>query len=371
MRCKAIVSVTVTVILGVVTTCGAFAQVGKYPFSGRVQGKFATGTGVGSVPKDARTVPNWSSSFTFGGQTFPFTMVGTDPATTTGTTTVPVVFIPVKFVFADGTSLDGGSKIANTLGSPNFQPFTYTSSVTPTQFGDAVQRAEFFASVQNTNWHLAVSAASVLPTQVINVPQNQAVDFADPFTQTPTEVALMSASWFSSQLNNLIRSLHIEPNVLPVVATYNVFLFDHSLNNCCILGFHGATSSRNGNGSQQVQTFIYAAWSDSEIFVNPVHDILPLSHEISEWMNDPFVNNATPPWEFPGNLGCQANLETGDPIEVLPNAAFPITLNGFTYHPQNEALLQWFSREVPSSAINGAYSYPDTTIFTSPSSPCP
>ena len=30
-------------------------------------------------------------------------------------------------------------------------------------------------------------------------------------------------------------------------------------------------------------------------------------------------------------------------IEGLPNAAFPITRNGFTYHPQNEVLLPWFA----------------------------
>jgi len=39
---------------------------------------------------------------------------------------------------------------------------------------------------------------------------------------------------------------------------------------------------------------------------------------------------------------------------------FPITMpNNFTYHPQNEALVQWFEFQSPSTAINGAYSYPD------------
>jgi hypothetical protein len=370
MRCKAIAAVLFTAVLCVAAVSNAFSQASQYPFNGHVQGKFATDKSVGLVPKGARTVPNWSSSFTFEGQIFPYTMVGTSPFSTTTTTTVQPVIIPIKFVFADGSSLDGGSKIANTLGSPNFQPSTYTSSTTATQFGDAVQRAEFYASVQNNDWHTMLAAPQVLPTQVINVPANQATDFLDPFTATRTEVALMSASWFSSKLQNLIASLHIAPNTLPIVATYNTFLYVHDLNNCCILGFHGATQSRNGNGSQQVQTYIYAAWSDTEIFVTPVKDILPMSHEISEWMNDPFVNNATPPWEFPGNLGCQANLETGDPVEVLPNSSFPVTINGFTYHPQTEALLQWFTRESPSSAIDGAYSYPDTTALTSPSQPC-
>ena len=51
-------------------------------------------------------------------------------------------------------------------------------------------------------------------------------------------------------------------------------------------------------------------------------------------------------------------------IEGLPNAQFPITVNGFTYHPQNEALLQWFAGVTPSSAIHHAYSYPDISVLT-------
>jgi hypothetical protein len=40
-----------------------------------------------------------------------------------------------------------------------------------------------------------------------------------------------------------------------------------------------------------------------------------------------------------------------------------MTMNGRTYHPQNEALLQRFEFESPSSPLGGAYSYPDTTVL--------
>jgi hypothetical protein len=181
----------------------------------------------------------------------------------------------------------------------------------------------------------------------------------------------MSDSWFSDRLNQVINDLHIPSTTLPIVLTYNTFLYQHSLSNCCILGYHGATRSLNGNGNQQIQTFIFAAWTDPNIFSAGIADVLPLSHEISEWMNDPFIHNLVPPWQFPGVPGsCQGNLETGDPVEVLANPDFPVTINGFTYHPQIEAILPWFTREVPSSAISGAYSYPDTTKLTGPSQPC-
>ena len=84
-------------------------------------------------------------------------------------------------------------------------------------------------------------------------------------------------------------------------------------------------------------------------------DITALSHEIAETFNDPFVtsdgiHNVMPWWLAPNGL-CENNLETGDVIEGLANAMFPITMNGLTYHPQNEALRPWFAWEFPSSAL--------------------
>ena len=89
---------------------------------------------------------------------------------------------------------------------------------------------------------------------------------------------------------------------------------------------------------------------------------------MTETFNDPFVNNATP-WYLAPNGNCQNNLETGDAIEGLPNAEYPITLHGTVWHPQNEALLQWFAGVTPSNAIDHAYSYPDPTVLTSAAVP--
>src|SRR5690349_16036640 len=141
--------------------------------------QFTTAGSTLIIPPTTKTVPHWTSSFTYKGVTFPFTMVGTNPASGSSTTTVPVAIIPFEFVFADGQSLDGGRAdlIANVLASPNFQNFAYTSGTT--QFADAVQRAEFWPAVSTTsaNWHVLLGAPTVYPTQVISVPRNQAVDF--------------------------------------------------------------------------------------------------------------------------------------------------------------------------------------------------
>src|SRR5258708_1313726 len=169
-----------------------------------------------------------------------------------------------------------------------------------TQFGGAVQRAEFWPSVSTSspNWHtLLDSTPTVYPTQVIQVPQGQAVLLIGSVSHKV--FGLMSGSWFSDRLNEAINSLHIAPTTLPVVLTYNTFLYIHNLNNCCVLGFHGATLSLNGNGNQQIQTYIYAAWPDPNIFPPGWADVLPMSHEVSEGMNDPFIRNFVPPWQFP------------------------------------------------------------------------
>jgi hypothetical protein len=119
----------------------------------------------------------------------------------------------------------------------------------------------------------------------------------------------------------------------------------------------------------------YSTW-DQPIFAgsDPPLDVTGLSHEVSETFNDPFVvsdgtHNLTPWWLSP-NGNCQDDLEVGDVIEGLPRQTFPITMpNGFTYHPQTEALLQWFEFEAQSSALNGAYSYPDILSLTELSPP--
>jgi hypothetical protein len=59
-------------------------------------------------------------------------------------------------------------------------------------------------------------------------------------------------------------------------------------------------------------------------------------------------------------------MEVGDVIENLPDGVYPATQNGFTYHPQNEALMQWFDTGQPSDALHGAFSYPNESVLTSP-----
>jgi hypothetical protein len=152
----------------------------------------------------------------------------------------------------------------------------------------------------------------------------------------------------------------------------NVFVFFGDTTQCCVLGYHTYFFAQ-GSDPEQRWVLNYSSWISPGLFGSAFLDVTGLSHELAETFNDPFVvsdgvHNLTPWWLSP-NGNCQNDLETGDVIEGLPNAVFPVLLNGFLYHPQNEALLQWFAFLTPSDALGGAYSYPDTTVLTQVSAP--
>jgi hypothetical protein len=137
-----------------------------------------------------------------------------------------------------------------------------------------------------------------------------------------------------------------------------------------VLGFH--TSFDMGELAQVkfVQTFIWASWVDQGILGTSLADVTPMSHEISEWMNNPFGGNLVPAWQVPNTSACQNNLETGDPLALMPNAGYPVLIDGFTYHPQNQVMMQWFQRGAASDAYEGAFSFPDQSLMTAPSQAC-
>jgi hypothetical protein len=112
-----------------------------------------------------------------------------------------------------------------------------------------------------------------------------------------------------------------------------------------------------------VQTYVYGTWFPHRFAVNA--DTTVLSHEIAEWLNDPFTNNVAPNWISPNpassSYGCSNLLEVGDPL--INQTAL---VGG--YHLQDEAFLAWFARETPSSAINGQYTMFGT--FTNPAPSC-
>jgi hypothetical protein len=142
---------------------------------------------------------------------------------------------------------------------------------------------------------------------------------------------------------------------LPIFITDNVFLGAGGLiQNCCVFGFHASQSGPISSA----KTWIYAAYLEPGTLGLPLVDVVPLSHEVAEWLNDPFVGafqgvNWIPPAVLPNQGGaCIPNFETGDPLEA-PSVTFTKVTNETTYHLQDEVFLPWYLQGTPSFSVNG------------------
>ena len=266
--------------------------------------------------------------------------------------------------------------VAPTLASPIFQPTSYSSSFIPTQFTDSILRAEFF-EVAPQNWHTLLDP-SVRPgrTMVLLAGTYQ---FALNGDGTCCAFILVDENTFNDALRpgfggpttiiaQAITAGDITTQDISTFLFPNIFLTNINgiTNRCCILGLHDywVEPGDQSNGFKERRyVWNWSSWVTLGLFFNYFADVAVLSHELSETFNDPFIGNLVPWWLAP-NGNCQRDLETGDVIENLPNAIKTIHLGGTAFHVQNEALLQWFAGQTPSTAINGAYSYPDPVLTT-------
>ena len=348
-----------------------------------------------------RTVAHWSGSTLdpHNGVTYGYNMVGADPNSCTGaacSTTVEADVTPL-IVNVAGRTYSGNDVLGATLASPQFAGNDYGSTPAATAAGafpaapalirgaggalsqgdagiqlqleDATMRAQF-NKTGKSGYHLILHP-NVQPAVTINVPSNQGtllvsgrgVVFAD-----------IDITWWSAQIQNLETSA--DPTHLPIYLTNNVLLhIGRSITNCCVIGFHGTRAagrgngSNNSNGNAKVQTFAWASWVQPGVYSRAnggtdwaLQDIHALSHEISEWADDPFVNNLVEPWLTPTapQYGCTTVMETGDPVVAIgfaqgtntfeqgPNPNGTQSADGY-YHPEDEVYLPWFMRTSPNT----------------------
>ena len=334
------------------------------------------------------------------GKVFRFTMMGNHPLAG-GTTLIPakIAEVSLRLLNADGSvfqivSFQPFEDL--TLDSPNFEESDYSSG-RRIQFADAVHRAQFF-NRKDENWH------TILQPQVVNrvtitVPRFVNIQLANGtivqarsyFTGRASDgstfVLMLNALFnffFDSEVVNEITLGNFTTSSLNMLLFPNTFLFSLNVNNpntpggCCVLGFHTYFYAPAAVPQPRWVTQ-YASWISPGVFRNGIQDVTALSHETSEAFADPFVDNVTPSWQFPGVPAnakvCQSNLEEGDPIEVLPTITIPITIREghevFLYHPQNIPLLQWFEMGPKSNAVDGAFSFPNEALLPHSALPCP
>ena len=331
---------------------------------------------------------------------FRFTMIGNDPRVG-GTTVYPAAIdeVSLQLLAADGSvykTVPFAPFERKILNSPNFVPLDYRSGHN-VEYADAIQRAAFYNTMKS-NWHTVifphvVNRVSIAVPYAVNVQleNGDIVQARSYFTGTAadgsTYVLMLSPLFNFLWDNEVVNEINLgdfTTNAINMTLFPNTFLFDlnpsdpSTPGSCCEAGFH--TYFLDGGVFPQARWITeFASWISPGIFGAGFQDVTGLSHETNEAIDDPFADNGTPNWQFPGQPAnstvCQNNLETGDPIEGLANAtrAIQVKQGGTTtiYHPQNIAMYQWFEMGATSSAIDGAFSFPDETVLPTSAIPCP
>jgi hypothetical protein len=325
-------------------------------------------------------------------------MVGTNPFNHgSGSTNVATQIVPIIFkTHTLGTSVDGNGIIATAPGNTTFNPtlpdqaclgtrnnnplrlfqqspifrsadFNYGGTdVGRTQTTDAYQRANFWKVIDREDYHVRLG-----PITTFN-PAASGLALATTSLGPPAFCAPMAI------VDANLVDLFINNNILPALAphgvnhcTFPIFLLYNAvmsfgdptnLANCCILGYHGT-----GN-NDSTQTYSPMDFDSTGLFGVSGLDIATATHEVAEWMDDPFGNNPTPAWGHTGQVpGCQGNLENGDPLSgtEAPRISMP---NGFTYHLQELAFFSWFY-SARSIGVSGWFS-DNGTFLTNAGPPC-
>jgi len=359
-------------------------------------------TAVKPAPKfdmnEALTAPavglqtwNRTVNATKDGGSYNIVMVGQDPATSTVTTNIPTVIIPV--IVKIGTISFNPNAIDNTCmvapnnvpkkvfrQSPLFANHAFTMNgvnVGTTQYLDAYQRANFKSQVAAT-YHTKLATISVKAAQTFNVPIGSGSVFSTagfgnggcgPSHNPAGNFGIVDVNAMDNWvLTTALPKALVTPNQFPILLLYNVVMSvgPPTIANCCILGYHGATA-----GPPNGQTYSPMEFDTSGIFGNAISDVSIGAHEIGEWMEDPYGNNPTPAWGGIGQVGgCQGNLENGDP---LTGTNFPpVTMaNGFTYHLQELAFLSWYYNAQTDPSIGAGGKFSNNGTFKGPAKVCP
>jgi hypothetical protein len=313
------------------------------PPPGFLDGIQSRSSRVSAAHHAANGIQTWKGAFRSAGTRYGYTMVGTDPAAGSRTTNVPVRILPLRFTFDGGITLDGTDVVKDIEHSPIFKQATYRSG--RTQYGDAMQRASFWndVSTRSPRYHVLLSHPRVLSTLSLQVPKGS----GSAITTNAGPAGIVSTGYLVSLLPRLAD--FYDPSSLLIIVTKDV-------EGDTFLGFHFSFTPA---GEAVPMTLIFTGYFTPGGLVGPaLSDAYVLSHEVAEWINDPFVTNFVPPWRDPASGACFNDLlEVADPVEFLPNPSFTVRTDGRTYHVTDTAGISWFAHDVPSRELGGAYSY--------------
>lgn len=287
----------------------------------------------------------WTGTFNLNGSNFSETFIGTNPSGG-ASTTIPVYVVPVKMVYQT-TSYDptvvkqnGVSIIQNVLNSPIFSSTVdYNQGGTDlgtTQYEDAFQRGTLWGTVSgHTGYHVLLSTV-VEPVQTVTIPRANGKIIS---AFGASKLILANINVFDPKIQAMISKLGIPSNALPLFITTNTYLSSNNgTSGCCIGGYHSVS---NGGQPYSHATYIPVSGAFAQ-------DVSALSHELGEWIDDPYTNNPVP-----SACGAGAVLEVGDPLEGNANYGdYTYTVSGVNWHLQDLVLLPYFGAPA-STSVNG------------------
>ena len=383
---KRLVCVCITVVLGGLVAAqtgfaqappkGTIVQMDRQSFQHHLKALgYKTRGGIARAKTDSndkhfRSLTHFSSSFTVGGVTYPYTMLGHLPRSGRQAEFRSVI-VPLRMNFfgfgPNPIVFEPGPAVTNIINSPMYQNAQFANGFG--QFGEMMQRATFWNKMDpEREWRVRMERPRVMQTIDIEVtPETGSM-----FQIGSALFGNVLIDFLDAQARTIIQLTGLDPDELPVFVTNNVIAE--------ALGYHTAFSVSNPDGTQTFQTFIYTSWLDPALVDPIIADVSTFNHENLEWFNDPFINNIVPDWRYPPESDpravCSFNplLEVGDPqgngptFDDFPTVVVPI--DGVDYHLQDLVMVPWFADEVPSSAENGWYDFPATTDIHAPAVYC-
>jgi hypothetical protein len=322
-------------------------------------------------------VPNWTGSFTDGASTYCYQMIGTAPSKKAKGTTLTTQTYAFVMKFSNGevfdptainTKCDSVSPYTRYASSPLFNASPIVNgkvNLGSIQYEDAQSVGEWYKFVKADKDYFVNLQDTGKPVVItLDVPANEGTTQTIPGLCSGS-IGTVDINWLANQINTATWNV----NQISVVLFWNVFQTESG--SCCVLGYH--TYYQNSSGQTGVASL--TAMSNAGIFGGSgagIQDIHATSHEFGEAINDPFGNNTVPAWGHIGQQpGCQNNLEVGDPLTgTVYDGGKGITLNGFTYHPQELVYFNWFTQQTKYAKYSADDVYSMSGTFSAPAKFC-
>jgi hypothetical protein len=203
------------------------------------------------------------------------------------------------------------------------KPDSSGTNLGTTQYIDAFQRGNFWSYVAGGGYHVLLFPTFLAESTVVVTSARGRIG-ANPFGGNG-KVGLLDNKWYSAMLQNLMKQYpQISPNVLPLFLTDNTFVLTKA-GKCCVGGYHSVNGTQPHGQTYATSTYVTEGGKFCE-------DVSCLTHELGEWMDDPFIDNY---------VSCTNNslMEVGDP---LVSHVHKYVSNGNTYNLQSLVFIGYF-----------------------------